>query len=116
MDRRLVVAILTIVVGVAWLLNVLKTVPGVDWVWTLGLAAVGVLTLAVSGLNKLSIVAGPFLVLVSVCSLLRGTHRLSVDREIPILVIALGTLILVSQLSRLPLPEVFRSNRTSDKK
>jgi hypothetical protein len=108
MGKKLVVPILTILVGVTWLLNVLEILPGVDWMWTVGLAAVGVLTIAIGGLNKLTIVTGPFLVIASVCSLLRQTNRLVVDHEIPILVIVLGVLMAISQLSRLATPDVLK--------
>lgn len=116
MEKKLVVPILTVVVGVTWLLNVLEIVPGVDWMWTVGLAAVGILTLAVGGLNTLTVVTGPFLIVASVCSLLRQTNRLLVDREIPILVIVLGLLMLVSQLSRFPIPEALRPDNDEEKR
>ena len=109
MGKKLVVPILTIVVGATWLLNVLEVMPVVDWVWTVGLAAVGVLSMIFGGLNKLTLVTGPFLLAASVCALLRQTGRLSVDCEIPVLVIVLGVLILVAQLSRLPMPEALQS-------
>jgi len=57
---RFVVPILVIVAGITWLLNILEVIPGVDWVWTIGLGAVGVLMLVVGGVNKMTIVAGPF--------------------------------------------------------
>jgi hypothetical protein len=112
MGRKIVVPILVIVVGITWLLNVLEVMPGVDWMWTVGLAAAGVLTMVVGGLNRITVITGPFLLVASVCSLLRQTGRLAVDREIPFLVIALGVLMLVSQLSRLPLPEALRPEET----
>ena len=108
MGMKLVVPILTILVGVTWLLNVLGIMPGVDWMWTGGLAAAGILSFAIGGLNKLTLVTGPFLLVASVCSLLRQTGRLAADREIPVLVIVLGVLMLVAQLSRLPVPDVLR--------
>jgi hypothetical protein len=110
MRKKLVVPILTIVVGLTWLLNVLEIIPGVDWIWTVGLAAAGILSIAVGGLNRVTIVTGPFLVVASACSLLRQTGRLAMDREIPILVIVLGILMLVSQLSRLGVPEALRQD------
>jgi hypothetical protein len=110
MGKKLVVPILTIVVGLTWLLNVLEIVPGVDWMWTVGLAAAGILSIALAGLNKLTVVTGPFLIVASVCSLLRQTGRLVVDHEIPVLVIVLGILMLISQLSSLPVPESFHEN------
>jgi hypothetical protein len=108
MNKKLTVPILTILVGVTWLLNVLDIIPGVDWIWTAGLAAVGILCLLIGGVNKLSIVIGPFLLAASVASLLRQTDKLALDREIPILVIVLGLLMLVSQLLHLPLPKTLQ--------
>jgi hypothetical protein len=115
MGKKLVVPILIVVVGVTWLLNVLEIMPGVDWIWTVGLAAAGILTIAVGGLNKLTIVTGPLLVVASVCSLLRQTNRLQLNREIPVLVIVLGILMLVSQLSRLQPPETLRPEDSEKK-
>ena len=60
------------------------------------------------GFNKVSVVTGPFLIVASVFSVLRQTGRISVDHEIPILVIVLGILMLISQLSRLPVPDLFK--------
>jgi hypothetical protein len=107
--KRFVVPILVILLGVTWLLNVLKIIPGVDWMWTVGLATVGILTLAVGGINKLSIVVGPFFMVASVCSVLRQTGRLEIDREVPILTIVLGCLLLLVQLLKLPLPDILKS-------
>jgi hypothetical protein len=105
---RFVVPILVIVAGITWLLNILEVIPGVDWVWTIGLGAVGVLMLVVGGLNKMTIVAGPFLIIAAVTSLLRQTGILEIDKEIPILTIALGSLLLVAQAARLELPQILK--------
>jgi hypothetical protein len=114
MGSKLVAPFLTIIVGVTWLLNVLDIMPGVDWVWTVGLAAVGVLTIVISGLNKLTVVLGPFMVCWSVLSLLRQTGRLYVERQVPILVIVLGVLMLISQLA--PLKEPFEEDEQDTNK
>jgi hypothetical protein len=106
--KRFVVPLLVIVLGVTWLLNVLKILPGVDWIWTVGLAAVGILMLAVGGINKLTVVVGPFFMAASVCSILRQTGRLELDKEIPILTIIVGCLLLFVQLLDLPLPEMLK--------
>jgi hypothetical protein len=106
--KRFVVPILVILLGVTWLLNVLKILPGVDWIWTVGLAAVGILTLTVGGINKLTVVVGPFLMVASVCSILRQTGRLEIDREVPILTIVLGCLLLFVQFLNLPLPDMLK--------
>ena len=60
LGKQYVIPILVIVVGVGWLLNVQGVIPRVDWIWTCALGAVGVLTLAVGGLDRLTAVVGPF--------------------------------------------------------
>jgi hypothetical protein len=112
--RRLIVPILVILLGVTWLLNVLHIIPGVDWIWTGSLAAVGILTLAIGGINKLTVVAGLFLVVASICSVLRQTGRLAIDLEVPILTIVLGSLLLLVQLTNLPTPEILKPDRTEE--
>jgi hypothetical protein len=109
-NKGLVAPVLVIVLGITWLLNVMHVMPGVDWMWTGGLAAAGVLTLVASRINRLSVVVGPFLIAASVCSLLRQVGTLPVDREVPILTIILGILMLVANLARLPSSEGFRSD------
>jgi len=109
--KRLVVPILIIVVGVAWLLNVMGVIPGVDWIWTGCLAAAGILTLALGGVNKLTVVVGPFLIVASVCSILRQTGRLPIDYEIPILTILIGCLLLLAYVLDLPTPDILKPDR-----
>lgn len=106
--KRFVVPVLVILLGVTWLLNVLGIIPGVDWMWTVGLAAVGILTLTAGGINKLTVVIGPFFMIASVCSILRQTGRLDIAREIPILTIVLGCLLLLVQWLNLPLPGILK--------
>ncbi len=101
MKRKLTVPILILTVGAAWLLNTLNLVPNVDWVWTLGLAVCGILCLTIGGITKPTLVLGPLLLISSVLSILRQTGRLHVDHEIPILVIVLGALLLMVQLTSL---------------
>ena len=57
--KTLVAPILVITVGVAWLLMTLQVIAPVNWVWTLGLAVAGIVTLVGSGVDRLTIVAGP---------------------------------------------------------
>lgn len=51
--RTLLVPLLLITVGTGWLMTTLGIAPGIDWVWTLGLAVVGLATFALSGVNRL---------------------------------------------------------------
>jgi hypothetical protein len=104
----LIIPILIIVVGVGWLLTAQGFVPGINWVWTLGLGVIGILTFVVSkGFDKVSVVIGPFFLLASLLSALRQTSQLSLDIEVPILVISIGVLLLVAQLHAIPQPDWF---------
>jgi len=47
---------------------------------------------------------GPFFLLASVLSVLRQTDYLSLNVEIPVLVISIGVLLLVAQLPAIPKP------------
>jgi hypothetical protein len=101
----LVIPILIIVVGVGWLFTAQRFGPGINWVWTLGLGVIGILTFVVSkGCDKVSVVIGPFFLLASLLSVLRQTGRLSLDLEVPVLVIGIGALLLVAQLPAIPKP------------
>ena len=111
MHKKLIIPFLIIAIGVIWLLNVLKLLPDIDWFWTIGLAAAGILSMVTGGLNKVTVVVGPFLLIASVSSVLRQTGRLHLNYEIPILVIIFGLLILISQILPLKTPEMLqRSN------
>lgn len=101
----LVIPILLITVGSGWLLSTLGIMPGIDWVWTLSLAIVGLLSLVVGGLNKVTVVVGPFFILTSLLSVLRQTGRLDIDVEIPLLVIVGGILLLLARSSAIPTPK-----------
>jgi len=98
-----VVPVLIITVGVGWLLTARGIGPGINWIWTLGLAAVGILSL-LGGLDKVSVVIGPLLFLASVFSVLRQTEQLSVETEVPLLVIGVGVLLLVARHPAIPIP------------
>jgi hypothetical protein len=102
-----VIPILIIVVGLGWLLTAQGFDPGINWVWTLGLGVIGVLTFVVSGFDKFSVVLGSFFLLASLLSVLRQTGSLSLGIEVPILVISIGGLLLVAQLPAIPKPAWF---------
>jgi hypothetical protein len=101
----LIIPILTIAVGVGQLLTVRGYGVGVNWVLTLGLAAIGFLSFLVAGFNKASVVLGPFFLLAALLSWLRQSGRMSIDTEVPVLVIGLGTLLLVAHVRAIPAPD-----------
>jgi hypothetical protein len=100
----LIIPILIMVVGTGWLLTVQGFSPGVNWIWTLSLGVVGILTFVVSGVDKVSIVIGPFFLLASILSVLRQTGHLELDVEVPVLVIAIGALLLIAYFPIMPKP------------
>ncbi len=102
--RSLLLPIALITVGVGWLLSTLGVITSVNWVWTLGLAAIGFVTFVLSGIDKATVVIGPFFILAACLSVLRQTGRLAVDVEVPILVIAAGVLMLVARSAAIPVP------------
>jgi hypothetical protein len=102
--KTLVIPLLIISIGTGWLLTTLNVVPGLNWIWILGLAMTGLLSFAVSGLDKSSVLIGPFFLIASSLSVLRQTGYVSLDVEVPILVIVIGCLLLVARHSSIPLP------------
>ncbi|HBL43466.1 hypothetical protein [Gimesia sp.] len=105
-DRKtLILPLLIIGIGTGWLLTTLGIVPGINWIWTLGLAVVGVLSFAVSGIDKSTVLIGPFFIIASCLSVLRQTGRITLDVEVPTLVIVIGILLLVARSKAIPLPD-----------
>jgi len=108
--KRYIAPVLIIVMGLGLLLNDVGVIPGIDWVWTLGLVVAGILTLAVGGIDRLTGVVGPFLLVSALCSVLRQLGALSVEREVPVLTIVLGALLLLVYALDLPTPKALRSD------
>src|SRR5688572_25487437 len=101
----LVLGLLIITVGVGWLLTVQGIGQGIDWIWTLGLGVVGIAAFVISGgVDKVSIIIGPFFIIASVLSILRQSGQLKTDFEVPVLVILVGVLVVVAQMSFVPVP------------
>lgn len=105
--KTLLLPLLLITLGTGWLLTTLGFAPKVAWIWTLGLAGTGLLTFVVSGIDKVSVVIGPFFIIASCLSVLRQTGRLELNIEVPILVIVIGALLLVARLPTIPMPDWF---------
>jgi hypothetical protein len=99
-----VISLLTIGLGAGWLLNMFPNIENIRWVWTLGMGLVGLLLLALCGINKVTIVTGPFLMVASAFTILRQYGRFDIGQEMPSLIIALGLLMLVSVLTPIPAP------------
>jgi hypothetical protein len=95
-------SLLIIGLGIAWLLNAMDFVPGVDWLVVALLGISGILLLTLGRLDRFNFVVGTSLILCSICSVLRQTGKLTINIEAPLLFICVGLLMLVSFLIRLP--------------
>ncbi|MFB3788817.1 MAG: hypothetical protein ACE15F_20855 [bacterium] len=91
-----VISLLIITFGVGLYLNNHHVIPGVDWFWVLGLTVAGLLILMLGGVDKFSVVAGPYLLCLAAFIFLYQTNRISLDTLIPALIILFGILILLS--------------------
>jgi len=101
----LAIAWLMMGIGLGWLLTELQFGPGVNWAWTLGLEVAGVLVFVLGGgVDKVSIVLGPLLIVSGLLSILRQSGVLPVNLEMPCLVLLSGLLFLIAQHPRVPAP------------
>lgn len=103
--QTLVLPLLLITVGSGWLLTTLGIAPGINWIWILGLAITGVLTIVIAGFDKVTFVVSSFLLIASCLSILRQTERLELNIEVPCLVILAGILMLVARHPAIPAPK-----------
>jgi hypothetical protein len=106
--------IIVVMLGVSWLLDTWDVATGVNWVLTVGLATTGVCVLVVGGIDKLTVVMGPFLIAVSAGRFLSQIGRLAECVEKPIYVIVLGCLLLLAQVPKIPTPSILKRESWRD--
>jgi hypothetical protein len=94
--------VVLIVLGIAWLLNSLNWLPEIHWLWILGLAGAGMAILALDGITKSSIVAGPLLILAGLLSFFRQYYGLGWRFMVPIMLIAAGIFMLIARSPSIP--------------
>lgn len=104
MKTSLTAGVLMITLGLGQLLSAMGVVPEINWVWTMFLAASGVLVFVLGGVNKATVVLGPFFLFGSILSILRETGKIEINVELPMLVILVGILVLIAHHPSLPAP------------
>lgn len=104
MKSSLIAGVLMITLGLGQLLSAMGVAPEINWVWTMLLAASGVLVFVLGGCNKVTVVLGPIFLCGSILSILRETGKISIDVELPLLVILIGILILIAHHPSIPIP------------
>jgi hypothetical protein len=105
MARGAVIALLIIAIGMGWLLTSMNFGGGIDWIYTIAIAAAGVVTFALSKFNKISFVIGSFLIICSIMSLVRQMKMIKSEIEVPVLVVAFGVLVLIASTPFIPMPQ-----------
>ena|SRR5690349_1990334 len=91
-----------IVVGAIGLIWYFRWLPDIDWIISLGFIAGGILVLVVDGINRNSIVTGPFLISIGIAWWLRDRYSWSWQLIIPTLLVILGVLMLIARNPRIP--------------
>jgi hypothetical protein len=94
--------IVLIVLGAIWLLDSLDWLPSIQWVWIFGLICAGSAILALDGITKSSVVAGPMLILAGVLSYFRQFHALGWRFIFPVMLISAGLLMLLARSTSIP--------------
>jgi hypothetical protein len=104
----IVLACCLIALGVGWLMDGLGFLPIVDWVWVSALAIAGLATLALGGVNKVTLTIGPFLLAAAAGSAMRQGKVVTAEIELPLLVLLLGILILANLVLPVPNPRWYQ--------
>ena len=91
-----------IAVGLGWLLWEFRLFPDVDWIISLGFIAAGAAVMAIDGINKNSVVIGPFLIAIGVAWLLHDRYATQWRYISPAMLVLLGALMLVARSSKVP--------------
>ncbi|TAK92153.1 MAG: hypothetical protein EPO06_02795 [Burkholderiaceae bacterium] len=94
--------IVLIALGSFLLLHSLGWVPNLRWLWIVGLILAGVVVLVTDGITKSSVVVGPLLILAGALQYFRLTYDMTYHIIIPILLIALGVLLLIARSDWVP--------------
>jgi len=91
-----------IVVGLGWLLWEYRLFPDVDWIIGVGFIAGGIAVMVLDGINKNSIVIGPFLIAIGIAWLAHDRYGIHWRFIIPVMLVLLGALMLAARSSRVP--------------
>lgn len=91
-NKELILPLAIMLVGLGWLLTALDITPEIDWIWTLALAAIGGLSFIAWGVDRFTVVFGPFFLVASILSVFRQAGHLALKLEVPILMIVFGAL------------------------
>lgn len=101
-----------IATGCGWLLSVLDLIPPLQWIWAIGLVVIGVAVFVISGWDKVTFVSGGFFLTSGLMSFLRQMELVSLEIELPVLVIVTGFYMLIAHHAGIPRPKWIDPNGT----
>ena len=100
--KKLIVPFLVTIFGICWLLAEMKIFDIGKMLWTLGLLSSGILYLTYLGFSKTTFVIGSMLIIGSGLSLLRYNGKLTIEHELPVMVVILGVLLAINTTRIIP--------------
>ena len=100
--KKLIVPTLVAVFGLCWLLAELQIFDIGKMMWTIGLLGSGVILLTNLGFSKSTFVIGMMLIIGSIISILRFNGIVTIEKELPILIIILGALMGINTTKIIP--------------
>lgn len=106
-----ITAILTIVLGICWLMNVQQIMTPVDWIKPGIFASVGLTIIYLSGINKLSLLIGLSMLTEAILIVTTQAGTLPRNYEFPIILITVGSLALILVLLPIPWPWWMKESR-----
>ena len=90
-----------IAVGLGWLLWELRLFPDVDWIISLGFIAAGIAVMVIDGINKNSVVIGPFLIAIGLAWFVHDRYGTHWRYIVPFMLVLLGLLMLIARGERI---------------
>ena len=101
-----------IAVGLGWLLWEFRLFPDIDWLISLAFIGAGIAVMAIDGINKNSVIVGPFLIGVGIAWYVHDRYGTHWRYIVPVMLVLLGVLMLVSRSARVP--DRARRHRTKE--
>ncbi|WP_373741550.1 hypothetical protein [Neisseria sp.] len=114
-QASLALPLFLIIFGAVWLLKTADILPETSTLVAAGIAATGVIVLVTDGINKQSVVSGPFLVYIGAAVYLYHRYYFAFSPLIAMGMVVLGLLLLLSRSNVVPVKEYRPRKAVADK-
>jgi hypothetical protein len=101
-SRSLFIPLFLIVMGSLWFIKSIDLMPETSSIIAIGLAVLGLVVLITDGINKQSIVAGPFLMYLGAAVYLYYEEWFRISHILSVGMVVLGSLLLLSRSGMVP--------------